>query len=347
MSARRKNGRRRAPGVAPWPPEVDPRDRERCLRGGAIVARCSVSGEPFQVPQSCMTARCPACSPAVKAKRGRRIHESTGAAGYVAVVLTVPPRVRGRLWGDEAAAFRRSAGHVLVRWGARWWGGAAVGVLAHLHPSGDRCEGCGAPAGGAEAARWGECPTCGAPPRWLPHVDALVPRLGLLGGSVVGLSVPLPRVALWDLRERWGRALVGLGLAERVGRPVVHVSLREPGSQAAHRAAYSARPFAAWSWGVWAVETSPGALATARARARGLGLALRPQRYGLAAPGSRAPGIEAWRAAVRVEADDGDGLLCPCHREPAEVLGYEAGWSPPADSEVWDEDDEASVWPPR
>lgn len=267
----------------------------------------------FAFKSQCMRLDCPRCFPTVKARRGARRYEKIGSEGIGAWVLTVPDLMWSLLGPRAAMVLRKQAAECLRDWYASRYG-VQVGIVAALHPTGDKCRGCYRSS--PDLGLLGVCRRCGTEAHWSPHVDAVVPLVGLRDGQTVELPLWIPEPGLDALRLDWGARVAQLarergyeGLAVRAEAGAnLHYSYRRPGPEAAHRIRYCLRPFPAWS--------------------QELGSGARFGLYGLCSGGSRAEGLAQWREAVSdwteedVQSEPFKLPDCPCCGAELVIYAY-------------------------
>ncbi len=313
-----------------------PRDARVPARGTPHVSRAHASGRPVPwcrrslraaiyvcadghthwryVP--CAQRDCWTCRRILARRRGRAIYERFGRAGMGYAVLTLPRWLRDRIGIDAARELRRHADLAVRDW-LRAEYGVEAGTVASLHPAGDE-----------------------VPAEWRPHVHIGWPLVGLRGGQVAQLPGYHPAHMVDRLRARWAAVIDACALAvwrqrrrdgvapdelppERTPPESTVVHLRyaraDDPIRVYHHARYDHRP-----WPAWYAGSLPEDLATYRVA-------------GLAAPGCRAPGIDAWRDAVR-----GDWSRVAAAVEDAELAG-DAQDGPDAWAPVDADDDQAEV----
>ena len=302
---------RAQPVVRPLPSLPYVSREDYCDRTGRVLVwRCPQSGKRFQMHSGCDKLDCSTCYPRVAKKRGRRAYGQLGGAPLGAFVFTVPHELRACIGLDQAAELQRLLADMLKAWALDRWR-CEVGFRIAFHPSGDRCERCNYQARkqGAALPAWrtGKCPRCGAPPRWLPHFDVVMPMRGLRRGQVYRIPYLIAASDLEAIKAAWSRVMLQVSHAAGAqlrpatvaqlgaGLGVVDYRFRLQKKHKLHRLRYSLRPFPAWS-------------AT-------LGRKLQPRAYGLAAPNARTPGIAAWRKAVSGHLSS-ETLKCSCCPQP-------------------------------
>lgn len=329
-----------------------------CDRTGQfMIWQCPATGQTYRIPQPCTRMDCATCYPRVKRRRGARHTERFGGTHCGAFTFTLPLELRASCGIEQAKALRRLLGIILQEWAASRWG-CEIGAVIAFHPCGDRCSVC-SPLGSSAAARkqargkdpgaernndsaavTGACPRCGAPPKWSPHFDAVIPGIGLRNGREYRLPYKLTIPDLADIKRRWSEAILrvvavsGIALrpktvgyltrgedphdpVEMVRRPCVQYRFRTSARKIAHCWRYSMRPFPAFS-------AIGGGLRT-------------PARYGLCSPAaakSRPRHIPAtqldegevcccevceWRRTVAATPAESELPRCLCCYEPAEL----------------------------
>ena len=309
----------------------------RCRRRGVLVYwQCPVSKRLVKTHQPCTKLDCQTCQPAVAKRRGARLAERFAGAPLFTGVFTFPDEYLPFLGVEQLTELRKLLAQLVQSW-ARSEYGAEVGLVLCLHPTGDRCKVCtwnttktgrrgGVVSKGIPAGISGSCPRCGAPPRWRPHFDLLMPLVGLRNGEPIHLPRKPSNRSRDRLKARWADLLLTLAVVMRipvrertaamlcslhdVKRSVVHFGQRYTATEKGHAFRYSARPFTSFCAG--------GDLGSLRS----------PAVYGLAAPGAtkRAPGHDAdadscscsvccWREHVR-EPKEREYFECECCAVP-------------------------------
>ncbi len=207
---------------------------ETCFRHGVWrIWVCENEGTLFKSPQPCDSADCVTCHPDVSSRRGRRAFASYGGAGIGALVVPLPQSWCEVMPLDHVVELRGWLKETLQAWARDLWG-VELGFRIAVHPTGDRCEACGAGGYGDDnpgPALRGVCDHCGAPARWRPHFHVTWALKACVAGTRAYHQVSSP----WgeDADQRLGKwatlpsSVPSLGL---VG-PMVSFPARKPGQE--------------------------------------------------------------------------------------------------------------------
>ena len=349
------------PQVKPARPYIEKEDGGRwCQRRGVdVIWQCVQSGRPYRTHQPCTALDCATCYPRVKMRRGKRIAERIGGGALGAWVFTVPHELRNKIGIPQAQDLRAKLAAMLRGCFRREYG-AEIGLVVAFHPSGDRCDRCNHKEAEdpLRANVTGACPRCGAPPRWLPHFDVLMPLQGTRGGAIYRLPYPLPRAVLGRIKAAWSDLILTIAAAtnahlrdetaallaqggaapdartcdgvdggcgqcsicRNLRRSIVDYRYMQPSAigKKIHRITYSARPFPAWCADNDEGDPAIGSLRT-------------PAPYGLAAPGATKGAKDhtdaedcacivcRWRDAVSLEMPAAEPPLCKCCTPPQPI----------------------------
>lgn len=167
-----------------------------------------------------------------------------------------------------------------------------VGIKAFWHPRGDACGECGHGTQGRESNSYrnGSCDGCGAAPQWAPHINYLVPLLGLTDeGALQPLRGKVPQSFLSDVRSMALSVLTDVGdFTGMMEQPTanVHYSFRLTEAKVVHSCTYMARPFPEYH--------------------DALSLLHQGRDYGVMATRSSDPATR-WQESIRMDAEEDDG----------------------------------------
>jgi len=253
----RKRGRpRRVRLLDSTPADVspDPLTPALNIRGGGVCdrqggwallsCRAGGCGAGVAVPLSCGRSSCPACRRQNASRRARRLMSSIGGPDLGVLTVTLPPSWHKALNRQRIKVIERSFWAAFVAYLGRY-GVAYAGSRAYWHPCGDICRECGESTSDKPLSIGdiGYCSHCGAEGHIHPHVNYLVPLLGI---SAAGNPVKIPRKrALSAMNSALSAAQDALSAA--LNLPVEPIQtwwgFRVEEAQKRHSFAYFARPF--------------------------------------------------------------------------------------------------------
>ena len=313
---KRKRGRPRkqpAPFIEPaddlGPTPLDevrtgPNGHAVCDRlSGFVLLRCGPGmsggsrgcGAGVAVPLGCGKRDCPGCRRTVAGKRARRLEASIGGPDLGVLTVTLPPSWQKHLNRRRIRLIENAVwSSYLVTVGSQSI--AKAGCRAYWHPCGDVCRSCGVDSSAEPSSigDLGRCPDCDEPGDAHPHLNLLIP---LMGVTVGGQLRPIRRLLDVDaMRLRLQSALDSTAeLLDLETEPVQFwYGFRVEDAQKRHSFQYFARPFPGWQ----------DALTTTYSHGRQMGLCA----------DTRSQAAQLWRPMVKPAASPDPLSLaeCPC-----------------------------------